>query len=130
MLKKHQTASEFLILAGVVIFFFTVFFMAVNENLSDKLRQKQTNSAKEVALTVQDEINLAFESIDGYYREFKIPEDINGIDFNISITEGLIYLVTDNGRDAIALQTAEVTGQPIKGINIIKKVGGIIYLNP
>ncbi len=130
MLKKHQTASEFLILAGVVMFFFVAFFIAVNENLSDKLRQKQTNSVKEIAIIVQDEINLAFKSIDGYYREFKIPEDINGIDYDISITEDLVYVITDDGRDAIALQSAEVTGQPIKGINIIKKEEGKIYLNP
>ena len=112
------------------MFFFVAFFIAVNENLSDKLRQKQTNSVKEIAIIVQDEINLAFKSIDGYYREFKIPEDINGIDYDISITEDLVYVITDDGRDAIALQSAEVTGQPIKGINIIKKEEGKIYLNP
>jgi len=124
MFNKSQTAAEFLLLAGVIIFFFTIFFIAINESRSEKLSQQQTNLVKETALTLQDEINLAHKSTDGYYREFKLPLDLNGRDYQISISEKLVYVTTDDGRDAVAYQTAEVTGQPIKGNNAIKKEGG------
>ena len=129
MYKKSQSGVEFLMIVGVVIFFFTIFFIAINESKSDDLDLKQTNRVKEVALTLQDEINLAFKSTDGYYREFKLPIDLNGKDYDISITEKLVYVITDDGKDAIAYQTAEVTGQPVKGDNTIRKEGGVIYLN-
>jgi len=129
MSKKSQSGAEFLMIVGVVIFFFTIFFIAINESKSEKLDLKQTNRVKEIALTLQDEINLAFKSTDGYYREFKLPADIIGKDYEISIAEKLVYVKTDDGKDAIAYQTAEVTGQPIKGDNTIRIKGGVIYLN-
>jgi len=129
MSKKCQSGAEFLMIVGVVIFFFIIFFISINESKSEQLNLKQTNKVKEIALTLQDEINLAFKSTDGYYREFKLPEDISGKEYEISITEKLIYIRTDDGKDAIVYQTAEVVGQPIKGENTIIKDGGVINLN-
>jgi len=38
----------------------------------------------EIPSTVQDGIDLAFESIDGYYREFTIPESVTNLVIQIS----------------------------------------------
>ena len=129
MSNKSQSAIEFILLVGIVVFFFTIFFIVINENRSDKLAQAQTNLVKEIGLILQDEINLALKSTDGYYRKFNLPENINGKDYELSITEKLVYINSDDGKDVIAFPTADVTGQPIKGDNIIRKEGGIIYLN-
>jgi len=77
-IKLSQSAIEFLILTGFLLFSFTIFFGVIQGNMSDKLKERQDLAVKSVAITVQDEINLASQSMDGYYRQFKIPEEING----------------------------------------------------
>src|SRR3989344_3747452 len=107
--KRSQTAIEFLILIALILFFFTTFFLAIGENISDKSRENINKIINEVAITVQDEISLATESGDGYSRNFRILFDINGLDYDISITDGYVYIKTDNTKDAIALHVFNVT---------------------
>ena len=130
--KKSQSAIEFVILVGVVLFFFTAFFLAIRGNMSDRIRDRQNLLIKEIALTIQDEINLASQSSEGYYREFQIPQKAGGQDYNIEITEGLVY-VEIKDIHTIALPVANVTATTInKGstLNVIKKENGQVKLNP
>jgi len=129
--KLSQSAIEFMILVGFLLFSFTVFFIAIQGNMNDKLKERQALAVKNVAIIVQDEINLAFQSSEGYYREFNIPENINGKGYEINITGGLVYLVTDDKKYAIALPVKNVTGDVKKhpNINFIKKESGEIKLN-
>ncbi len=128
--KSSQSAIEFIILIGVVIFFFTVFFIALSQSMSEKTRQRQSNSVEDVAINVQEEINLASKSSEGYNRNFKIPYDIGGRKYDINLTQGLVYIKTSDNKDALALPVQNVSGQLRKGDNLIKKNNGIIYLNP
>ncbi len=127
--KRSQTAIEFVILVGFVLFFFAAFSLVIQGNMSDKLREKKTLAIKEIALTVQDEINLASESIDGYSRSFKLPENLNGQEYSININEGMVYIITTDKKYAMALPVANVTGNVNKGLNTIKKDNGKVMLN-
>lgn len=128
--KKSQSAIEFLILVGFVLFFFTVFFLTIQENMSDKIKQRTNLAMKDIALAVQNEITLASKASEGYSREFKIPEKINSRDYKINITENLVSIKTLDNKYAMALPVATATGQITKGINIIKKENGEIKINP
>ena len=57
MSKRSQTAIEFVTLVSFLLFIFTVFFLIIQENMSDKLIERQNLRVKEVAITVQEEIN-------------------------------------------------------------------------
>ena len=127
--KKGQSAIEFVILIGFVLLFFSIFFLATQENMSDKIREKQNIAIKEVALTVQDEINLAFKSSDGYSRKFKLPEKIGNQDYDINIIEDMVYIKTENNKYAMALPIPKITGNIVKGDNEIKKNGEEVKLN-
>jgi hypothetical protein len=127
--KNSQTSIEFVILVGFVLFFFTTFFITIHGNMSDKIKEQQTKLVINVASTVQDEINLAFESIDGYYREFAIPDYIASKSYDIDITEGVVYVRTTDNKHAVALPVQNITGQVQKGDNIIRKENGIVKLN-
>ena len=129
-LKKSQTSIEFLVLIGTVMFFFVLFFIAIHENMSDKIRERQNIMFKEVALSVQDEINLALKSSEGYERSFNIPNDINGKSYEINLVEGTVYIKSDDEKISMAFPVASVSGEVVKADNIIKKQGEIIYLNP
>jgi hypothetical protein len=129
MIKRAQTAIEFVALVAFILFFFVIFFLTIQENLSDRLREKRTLAIRELALNVQNELNLALQTSDGYYREFKIPDKISNLDYEINITQGTVYIITKDKKNAIALPVANVTGDVIKGTNIIKKENGEIKLN-
>ena len=129
MNKKAQSAIEFVILVGAMLFFFLAFLFAIQGNIADKVKENKNLVTKEIALTVQNEINLASESSDGYYREFEIPNNILGTDYDITVTEGLVYVRTIDGKHAIALPVPEVIGDVSQGTNVIRKEEGAVYLN-
>ena len=127
--KNSQTSIEFVILVGFVLLFFTTFFLTIHGNISDKIKERQTKLVIEIASTVQDEIDLAFESIDGYYRKFIIPDYVASKSYDINITEGMVYVRTTDGKQAIALPVQNISGQVQKGDNIIQKENGVVKLN-
>jgi len=127
MLKKAQSSIEFVIMIGAVLFFFVFFLIVIQSNLQDKNTEKEKVIVQNIALSVQDEINLAKESIDGYSREFKVDDYILGRDYLIEIIDDRIYVKTD--KVALSYPVANVTGTIKKEINIIKKQNGTIYLN-
>ena len=127
--KNAQTALEFIILVAFILFFFIIFFVAVNGNISDKAREQRDIAVRDVAIAVRDEINLAFQSSDGYYRAFVIPDDINGLDYNILLIEDMVYINTSDNKYAMALPIHKVTGQIVKNQNTIKKEDGEIKIN-
>ena len=127
--KKAQGAAEFIILIGFILFFFIAFFIVIQENIGDKTKERQNILLGEVVRMVQDEINLASESSEGYSRDFEVPSKINNQDYEINITGGKVYAVISGGKNAIALPVAEVNGEISKGINSIKKEDGEVRLN-
>ncbi len=127
--KKAQSAIEFVILVGTVTFFFITFLFAIQLNISERTKENKNLALQELALSVQDEINLAMESTDGYYREFEIPEKVINTDYDISASGGFVYLRTIDGKYGISFPVTNVTGEVKKGTNVIRKEGGIICLN-
>ena len=127
--RNGQSSIEFLILVVSVLFFFVIFLLAVQTNISDKIKDKYYLEIRETALTVQDEINLALDSSDGYLREFNLPDKIINKDYIISLTSGFVYVRTNDEEFAIALSVGSVTGEIQKGVNFIRKTSGKVYLN-
>jgi len=128
--KKAQTAIELIIVMGFLIFFFIIFTGVIQSKIQEKSEEKKTIIIKDIVKTVQEEIDLAVKSSDGYRREFKLPEKILNDDYDISIFEGIVYANTTNGKHAIAVNIKNVTGIISNmNINIITKQNGIVYLN-
>ena len=124
---KSQAAVEFLIVLGFVLFFFVLFFIALNQNMSEKYREEEEIVVKNLALSIQDEINLASGATDGYSRQFKIDETLYGRTYYINIIDERIYIRTE--KAAISLPVSNLTGNIKIGINVIKKENGRVYLN-
>ena len=129
--KKAQSAVEFVILISVVLFFFIGLLIVIQYSISDKTYENRNVAFRETALSVQNEINLAYESTDGYYREFYVPEKVLGADYDITVQEGVIFVQSASGRHALSLPVPEdIEGTGIqKGDNVIRKQDGVVYLN-
>jgi len=127
--KKAQATVELIIIMGFLIFFFIMFVGIIQEKMQEKSEEKKTIIIKDIVKTVQEEIDLAIKSTDGYKRQFKLPEKIIDNDYEISIFEGIVYAKTTNEKHAIAVNIKNVTGTISKGTNTIIKQNGIVYLN-
>ncbi len=128
--KRGQSAIEFIILIGAVTLFFLGFLLAIQHSLADEIERNIDFSAKEIALNVQNEISIASSAIDGYWRNFSIPLRLVNSKYQINIIDGsFVYIRTDDGRHALSLPVANVTGDLQKGGNTIEKVNSTVYLN-
>ncbi|MFA5060868.1 MAG: hypothetical protein WC494_00955 [Candidatus Pacearchaeota archaeon] len=127
--KKAQSSIEFIILTGFVLLFIIIFLFAMNRNLSGSLIQKRESIVSNLLMSVQDEINLASKSSNGYLREFYIPSTIDNLEYNISILEGTLYIITENKKYSSVVLVSSVVGQPKKGKNMIRNQDGIVYIN-
>ncbi|MEK6894756.1 MAG: hypothetical protein AABX10_04805 [Nanoarchaeota archaeon] len=126
---KGQSAIEFLILIMAILFLFVGLLYFVYSKISDTQNEAVSVAVNEIALTVQDEINLAHGSADGYSRQFFLPFNINGLEYEVNIIEDSIYVRTVNGRHAVALPISEVTGDVLIRNNLIYKINGSVKLN-
>src|SRR3989338_8502223 len=111
--KKSQTAIEFLILFAAALLFFALFFAIINERISEKNKEKEMILIKNLALSIQDEINLAARATNGYQREFSVAEKISSKDYYINITDDRIYIKTD--KNAISYPVEKIEGSIKKG---------------
>ncbi|MFH1711594.1 MAG: hypothetical protein ABH840_04745 [Nanoarchaeota archaeon] len=125
--KKSQSAIEFVVLFSALLFFFSVFFLVIQEKNAEKIEEQQNELLKITAYSVQGEIALAFKSSEGYSREFTVPAKMGNSDYSIQITERMVYV--NDSKNAIALPVHEVDGNLVKGANLIKKENGRVVLN-
>lgn len=129
MMKKAQSAVEFIILMGVVSMMFVIFVSIIQGNISDEVKDNRDTVLKEVALTVQNEISLAINAPDGYLREFTLPPNILGLDYEINLTGTSVFIRTLDSKHAIALPAQNVTDAVNPGVNIIRKINGTVSIN-
>ena len=127
--KKAQTSFEFVIIVGFLLTTFVIFFIVMQTNLQDDLDSRANAEIKEIALIVKNEIDLAAESINGYNRNFTLPLDVYGEDYNIWINQSTVFVERKNKKDIITMPLQEMSGQIIKFENNIKKENGEVKLN-
>ena len=128
-MKKAQSSIEFMITIGAMLVIFIAISLSIYAKISQETNEKREAEINELALNIQNEIKVASGANDGYIRTFTIPNKIIGLDYDITITEGLIYIKTADDRHALAVPVQEVTGNIQIGDNSIRKSGTIIYLN-
>lgn len=126
---KAQSAIEFMILVGFSLTVFLILLIVINDNISDNLRQKKDLEVKQLGISVQDEMNLAAKASDGYKREFFLNDRVSGEEYNINLTEGMVYILTKSERHSIGLPIPPFDGQIKLGLNKIRKINGKVKLN-
>ena len=128
-MKKAQSSIELIVLVTAALIFLLALTSIFYQKVSQKTLEKRDFLIQELALTAQNELNIAAQAADGYYREFEIPQKIQNIDYNISLTGGTIYIVTADGKHAMALPAQNASGDFVKGANKIRKQNATVYLN-
>src|SRR3989344_1189881 len=125
--EKSQSAVEFVIIFGAIMFFFVLFMSAIQNNVNQKNVEKINILAEHIALSVQNEIALATGASNGYYREFEVPNNILGKQYEIQLVGKSVFISGDDL--GLSYSVFEVTGDVQKGLNVIRKENGVVYLN-
>lgn len=118
---------EFLVITTIVVFFFTLFFVAIQSTAQEKNQEKENILLREIGQTIQDEITLASSSENGYSREFNLPSNILGKDYALVVSDNYLNLKTSS--QALTIKILNYSGVLIKGKNIIRKENNSVYLN-
>jgi hypothetical protein len=129
MNRRGQASIEFMVLIGFVLLSFVIFMLIIQESTEDRRENRQNSQIKEIALSVRNEIELASASEDGYVREFSLPENAYGGDYNIRINESIVFVESVDGDHALSMTVRNVTGQIWKYDNEIRKENGEVKLN-
>lgn len=126
MEKRGQIAVEFLITVGILLFFLVLFLIALEISSNEKNYEKESILVNEIGLSIKNEIDLAYESSNGYYREFNIPNTIFNKEYILNYSGNRIYLRT--GKIGASFLVLNYTGNISKGTNVIEKKGGEVFI--
>jgi hypothetical protein len=124
--KSGQAAIEFIVLIVLLFSVFLVYTISTRKNIDEIRDEKEYVLLKDIAKTAQNEILTAIRVEDGYYREFELPETLEGINYTINITGTMILAYTENHEQALMIP--EVNGTVKKGVNKITKENGLVKI--
>lgn len=124
---RSQVALEFVLLISLAFMTMMVFAIVTRNSMIDLRGEEEYAALKDVMHVVQGEIIIAISVEDGYKRQFIVPLDLDGINYTIEISEG--YLIGESKNHEYLLKVSNVNGSITKGINVLTKLGGAVYLN-
>lgn len=122
-----QISAEFFVLLGLGLLIAIAFEVASLDQLKDFRLQKENEAVRDLALKLQKELLIAASVEDGYVRFFKIPDNLDTINYSITTTNASIVVKSKNGFYIVTIPL--IIGNISKGLNVINKTGGIIYIN-
>jgi hypothetical protein len=108
---------------------FVGFFAIVSYRLAEQEEGKKHQKAESIATLVENEIKLAKYVNDGYERTFKLPTKIDGNNYNITIVDNRELVVNYFEYEHVLFLPENVIGNIGRGLNEIKKIDSIVYLN-
>lgn len=134
--KKSQAALEFLILSGVMMTIFVFFFAVATGKIAEMNEERRDKIASDIMDSVISELELAQQSLDGYTREFTLPENIEGREYEMALSnlqgENILsvkYMDKIYNRD-VNVELAAASNRIYKGKNIVTKTNaGITVFN-
>ena len=126
--RKAQLSIELIVFIGIAFLTLLIFAGLTTERLvSVRLRGEQYTLHQAVQ-QLESEITLAATVSDGYSRNFTLPKKLNNQDYDIEMLNNSVILASTDRFESVKI-TFNVTGQPLKGNNIITKNNGFITLN-
>tara|TARA_Y100000031_G_C8156413_1_gene354803 strand:- start:196 stop:594 length:399 start_codon:yes stop_codon:yes gene_type:complete len=129
---KGQIAMEFLWFVGIGMLLLAIFLVLLYTHYQEELLEKRFSSLEDLGITLQDELILASQVHEGYYRAFIIPEEVerNPISIFINNTANVMFIEYRSVNYSFRIPS-NTTGSFEEGTeNVIQQDDGIIRMNP
>ena len=129
---KAEVSTEFMVFIGILLVFFVFFVGIIGVKNMDIDESTVFTNAQGILDIVANEINTAAR-IEGYYREFYIPEKlVSGDIYNITIYKDLrlVKIEWDYGKNVMSnIQTENVSVTNVNpGTIKIRNEGGMVII--
>jgi len=127
-MRKAQLAFEFLLLVAVAFLIMIVFSAATRVEFTRADSQKEHALVKDMAFSLQSEINRVSQLENGYSRRFRLDLTLDGYPYNATIEQNTLFVRSENYE--YPLPVVPVIGNfTVNATNTIRKTNGVIYLN-
>lgn len=131
-LQKAEVSTEFMVFIGILLVFFVFFVGIVGISNKDINESTVFTNARNILNTVTGEINSA-SRIEGYYREFYIPEKLIDEEvYSITIYKDLrmIKIEWDDGKNIMSnIESGNISVTSVNpGTNTIRNQEGVITI--
>lgn len=130
--KRGQVAIEFLLLIVITFSVFLVYTSVTRDKMTELLEKEEYILLKDAVYMARNEILIASKVGNGYYREFVIPEELDlKYNYTIFIRNNPYHQIVAwsfRHNHSQVVDIPEVVGNISKGLNVINKTGGVIYL--
>ena len=132
-MRRAQTAFEFLILTGFMLFVFTAFFLVIRERSSIATQQLHYQELETVGTIIDQEVTLAAQVRDGYNRTFMLPYTVGGEPYTIFLPSTTEVNIRSRDSEYLLFLTANVTAlgnvlRPGKTV-IVKQKGNLSIMS-
>ena len=115
---------EFVSMIGIAMLVFFGYMFLFSELFNDNIDEKKHSLATDLAFSLQNEFIMASEVNLGYRREFTVPENLDGYDYDLANTKNVLIV---NYTQPLVIP--ETVGNITKGINVIENLNGTLCLN-
>ena len=126
-MKKAQSTIQFMFLVGFMLLLLLGFVSYESEKMSNMQEEKEYVLLKDLGYKISSEFNIAATSHQGYTRKFVIPNELDGVDYNLSQQNNIILLDSKKAEYHITVQA--FSGNLKKGNNTIKNINDNIIIN-
>jgi uncharacterized protein YpmS len=128
--KNSQYSVEFIILLAFMFLMFLGVYSLISTKVIEAKEIEKERISEDIAALAINEISLASGVVDGYSKTFKIPYKVSGNNFDIQIIGNRELVVVYMGKEYVKFLPPNIRGNVSKGVNTIKKVNGIVYIEP
>jgi hypothetical protein len=126
---KSQSTIEFMIIIGILSFFILTLSALLGSKFLSVQEEKDTKIMENFALSIENEIDIASSSLDGYERNFNIPQTIDENQYTIKILGNRELTIFYKGKEHTVFLPDQIVGNISKGTNRIVKKNGVVYIS-
>jgi len=129
---KAQSSLEFMVMVGIFMVVFLVFFAAFGDRFLDFQRQRDAEVAEDILFMVESEILITAGAHDGYSRGFQLPPKIAGHGYNITYNNSEVYIDYFDQEYVRSITVNMSSASILLGpgnTNYICKFGSVVFLN-
>ena len=124
---------EFIFLTGIAIVFTFIALIVVTELLGDNTNLRTRIIIDDFAHSLENEFIIAAQVEPGYKREINIPQELEGISYEVSINNSVdnkrSYLLVIYEFGVLEIEIPYTHGKINIGENIIENRNGTVCLN-
>ncbi len=124
--KKGQASLEFVVMFVFIMVFFAVTLSSIMDHRSFLQSHQESVEGVRIADRIGYELDMVLAKGDGFYRNFRIPETVDGHEYSVEIIGGEI-VVRWRGRTVFSSTSAQtVNGSITGGENFLRNNEGVI----